>query len=149
MQLVRGLWLEPDKRWGRKIAEALMTIHLEHIWTKQKILETYANQVFLGRQSAYNIRGFGEASRVFLGEPLHDVTLPEAALLAGMIERPSYFNPFRSPQRAKERRNIVLSLMRDNAYISQSQYAQAVAAPLPLSSQSQTDAAGAPYFLIS
>lgn len=66
-----------------------MTIHLEHIWTTQKILETYANQVFLGRQAASNIRGFGEASRVLFGKPLRDITLPEAALLAGMVQRPS------------------------------------------------------------
>lgn len=147
MQLVRGLWLEPDKRWSRKLAEAMMTIHLEHIWTKQKILETYANQVFLGRQAAYNIRGFGEASRVLFGKPLRDITLPEAALLAGMVQRPSYLNPFRNPERAKERRNLVLSLMRDNACISESQYAQAISAPLLLSSHPQIDAAAAPYFL--
>lgn len=147
MQLVRGLWLEPDKRWKRKLAEALMTIHLEHIWTKQKILETYVNQVFLGRQSAYNIRGFGEASRVFFGKPLRDITLPEAALLAGMVQRPSYFNPVRNPQRTRERRDLVLSLMRENGYISESQYADAVAAPVRLSSPRETDPAGSPYFL--
>ncbi len=147
MQLVRGLWLEPDKRWGRKLAETMMTIHLEHKWTKQKILETYVNQVFLGRQAAYNIRGFGEASRVFFGKPLHEITLPEAALLAGMVQRPSYFNPFRNPQHAKERRDLVLSLMRDNGYISESQYTDAVSSPVRLSSQVQTDTVGAPYFL--
>jgi penicillin-binding protein 1B len=146
MQLVRGLWLEPDKRWKRKLAEALMTIHLEHKWTKEKIFETYVNLVFLGRQSAYNIRGFGEASRVFFGKPLRDITLPEAALLAGMVQRPSYFNPFRNRQRARERRDLVLSLMRENRYISESQYANAVATPVGLSSTPEADTA-APYFL--
>ena len=146
MQLVRGLWLEPDKRWKRKIAEALMTIHLEHKWTKQKIFETYVNQVFLGRHAAYNIRGFGEASRVFFGKPLRDITLPQAALLAGMVQRPTYFNPIRYPQRAKERRDLVLSLMRDNGYISESQYANAVSTPVDLRSTRQADTS-APYFL--
>jgi penicillin-binding protein 1B len=147
MQLVRGLWLDPDKRWRRKIAEALMTIHLEHKWTKQKIFETYVNQVFLGRQAAYNIQGFGEASRVLFGKPLRDVNLAEAALLAGMVQRPSYFNPVRNPDRAKERRDRVLSLMRENGYISEAQYQNAIAAPVHVTSQNAPDGAGAPYFL--
>ncbi|HWD99732.1 MAG TPA: transglycosylase domain-containing protein, partial [Bryobacteraceae bacterium] len=147
MQLVRGLWLDPDKRWRRKIAEAVMTVHLEHKWTKEKIFETYVNQVFLGRQAAYNIQGFGEASRVFLGKPLRDINLAEAALLAGMVQRPSYFNPFRNPDRAKERRDRVLSLMRENGYISEAQYQTAVATPVHVTPRSAPDGAGAPWFL--
>jgi penicillin-binding protein 1B len=111
MQLVRGLWLEPDKLWRRKVAEAMMTIHLEHQWTKKKIFETYVNEVYLGRQADYSVHGFGQGARMFFGKSLKDVTLPEAALLAGLVQRPSYFNPFRSPDRAKERRDLLLTMM--------------------------------------
>ena len=72
-----------------------MTIHLEHEWSKQKIFETYANQVYLGRQADYSVHGFGEGARMFFGKKLQDISLPEAALLAGLVQRPSYFNPFR------------------------------------------------------
>jgi penicillin-binding protein 1B len=65
MQLVRGLWLGPEKRWKRKFAEGMMTIYLEHKWSKEEIFETYANQVYLGRQAAYSVHGFSQASQMF------------------------------------------------------------------------------------
>jgi len=146
MQLVRGLWLEPDKRWLRKFSEAMMTIHLEQEWSKQKIFETYANQVYLGRQADYSLHGFGEGARMFFGKKLADVSLAEAALLAGMVQRPSSFNPFRYPERAQERRDLVLSLMRNNRYITDGQYEAAVQAPIRVARDSLSEAR-APYFL--
>jgi penicillin-binding protein 1B len=146
MQLVRSLWLEPDKLWMRKFAEAMMTIHLEREWSKEKILETYANEVYLGRQAAYSIRGFGQGSRIYFGKDLRDVTLPEAALLAGLVQRPSWFNPFRHPERAKERRDLVLALMRENRYISPREYEAAVAMPVRVLRDPAHEAT-APYFL--
>ena len=148
MQLVRGLWLQPEKQWKRKIAEAMMTVRLERKWSKEEIFETYANQVFLGRQSAYSIHGFAEGSEVFFGKPLRDLSIAEAALLAGMVQRPSYFNPYRHPERARERRDLVLSLMRGNGYIDAAQYRTAVDAPLTLASVAERDDSfGEPYFL--
>jgi penicillin-binding protein 1B len=146
MQLVRGLWLAPDKLWMRKLAEAMMTIHLEREWSKEKILETWANQVYLGRQAAYSIHGFGEGARMFFGKDLRDVTLPEAALLAGLVQRPSWFNPFRHTERAKERRDVVLAMMRENRYISASEYEAAIHAPVRVVSD-PSRAASAPWFL--
>jgi penicillin-binding protein 1B len=146
MQLVRGLWLEPDKLWMRKLAEAMMTIHLEREWSKEKIFETYANQVYLGRQAAYSIHGFGQGARMFFGKDLHEVTLPEAALLAGLVQRPSWFNPFRHPDRAKERRDLVLGLMHDNHYITKAAYDAAVASPVRVAGNASREAP-APYFL--
>ncbi len=119
MQLVRGLWLRPQKRWKRKIAEALMTVHLERKWSKEEILAAYANLVFLGREASYSIHGVAEASERFFGKEPRELSLPQAALLAGMIQRPSYFNPYRNPERARERRDLVLGLMRDNGYINE------------------------------
>jgi len=146
MQLVRNLWLTPRKSWTRKFAEALMTVHLEHTWSKQRIFDAYVNQVYLGRQAAYSVQGFGEASRLYFGKELRDITLPEAALLAGLVQRPSYFNPFRYSERAAQRRNLVLGLMRDNGYISAREYENASRAPV-LVSASSVSAARAPWFL--
>jgi penicillin-binding protein 1B len=132
MQLVRGLWLNPDKTWNRKLSESMMTVHLEHKWSKQEIFAAYSNQIFLGRDSAYSIHGFAEGARVYFGKDLAEITLPEAALLAGMVQRPSATNPRRWPERALQRRNRVLLLMRSNGYIAARQYNDAANAPLGL-----------------
>jgi penicillin-binding protein 1B len=148
MQLVRDLYLQPDKRWKRKISEAMMTIHLERKWSKPKIFETYANEVYLGRQAAYSIHGFAEGAELFFGKHLSDITLPEAATLAGMVQRPSYFNPYRNPNATTERRNLVLSLMRTNRYITDSEYEDAVSTPLKLTGpQIKEDPYNTSYFL--
>jgi penicillin-binding protein 1B len=148
MQLVRGLWLRPQKRWKRKIAEALMTVHLERKWSKEEILAAYANLVFLGREASYSIHGVAEASERFFGKEPRELSLPEAALLAGMIQRPSYFNPYRNPDRARDRRNLVLDLMRDNGYVTEDQYRAAVDTPLKVvASSAHADPLDAPYFL--
>ncbi|MDP9170840.1 MAG: penicillin-binding protein, partial [Acidobacteriota bacterium] len=148
MQLVRGLWLQPEKRWKRKVAEAMMTIHLERKWSKEEIFAAYGNEVFLGTQAAYSIHGFAEASQLFFGKDPRQLNLPEAALLAGMVQRPSYFNPYRNPEHAKERRDVVLALMRGNKYITDAEYEQAVATPIKLVGPSEhNDPLGAPYFL--
>jgi len=148
MQLVRGLWLHPEKRWKRKAAEAMMTIHLERKWSKKQIFTAYANQVFLGREAAYSIHGFAEASQVFFGKEPRNLNLPEAALLAGMVQRPSYFNPNRNPEHAKERRDLVLGLMRDNKYITADDYRKAVDTPLKVVKPAERkDPLGASWFL--
>ncbi len=146
MQLARGLWLEPDKSWTRKAQELLMTLHLEHKLSKQQIFEDYANQVYLGRQGTFSINGFGEGARAFFDKDLSQVTAPEAALLAGLVQRPSYLNPFRYPDRARDRRNVVLALMRDNGYLSPAAYAAAVAQPVQIASD--RSGATAPHFLV-
>ncbi len=146
MQLARGLWLTPEKTPSRKAAEALVTLHLERTLTKEQIFEYYANHVDLGRRGSFEILGFGEASQAFLGKDISRLTVAEAALLAGQIQRPSYTNPVRWPERAKARRNIVLSLMRENGYISDRDYALAVQEPVRVvgGSGESTDA---PYFV--
>ena len=133
MQLARGLWLEPDKRWLRKAEELLIALHLEEKLSKQQIFEDYANQVYLGQRGPFSINGFGEASWVYLGKEVLQLSNAEAALLAGMVQRPSYYNPYRYPERARERRDVVLAQMLENGYLTGGQYQQAVAAPLELS----------------
>lgn len=132
MQLARNLYLNPEKRWRRKFTEFLITLHLEHALTKQQIFEYYANQVFLGGYGTFTVNGFGEAAHAYFNKSLQRLDVPEAAMLAGLIQRPSYFNPFRYPDRARERRNVVLRLMRANRYISDAELDAAVASPLTL-----------------
>src|SRR5579884_311249 len=146
MQLARNLYLDPAKRWRRKLSEVLITIHLERTLSKEKIFEYYANQVYLGHRGPFDVNGFGEAARVYFNKDAARLTLPEAATLAGMIQRPSYFDPFRSPDRVIERRNIVLELMKQNGYITPQQCEAAQAAPLGVH-PGQPAAASTQYFL--
>ena len=146
MQLARGIWLEPDKKWKRKIAELMLTLHLEHTLTKQQIFTYYANQVYLGRRGTFSINGFGEAARAYFDKDISQLSVPEAALLAGLVQRPSYYNPFRYPDRAVERRNVVLRLMLENGFLNRTQYSSAAAEPLKLSPGGM-DAVDAQYFL--
>jgi penicillin-binding protein 1B len=130
MQLARNFWLEPEKRWKRKIEEFLLTMHLEEKLSKQQIFEYYANQVYLGRRGTFSINGFGEGARSYFGKDLPQLTVAEAALLAGIVQRPSYYNPYRYPERARERRNLVLGLMRQNGYLTEQTWRAAVEAPV-------------------
>ncbi len=132
MQLARNLWLARDKNWKRKMREALITFHLERKLSKQEIFEDYCNAVYLGGQGTFSISGFGEAARAYFNKDIQQLNLTESAMLAGLIQRPSYLNPFRNPGRVLERRNLVLALMRENKYITRAEYQAAMAAPLGL-----------------
>ena len=145
-QLARNLWLEPDKRWTRKMAELLITLRLEQTLSKQQIFEDYANQTYLGRRGSFSINGFGEAAEAYFGKDIRQLTLPEAATLAGMIQRPGYYNPYRNPDRVLERRNLVLSLMRQNDDIGDREYGLAVESPLNLA-KGAAQSPDAPYFV--
>ncbi len=147
MQLAGMLFLDrSDRTWSRKIPELLITLHLEQKLTKQKIFEYYANQVPLGHRGSFGIRGFGEAAQVYFGKDLNHLTIAEAATIAGLIQQPSYSNPFRWPERARTRRNIVLKMMRDNKYIDENAYESAAESPLALAKHS-TESTDAPYFV--
>ena len=145
-QLARNLWLDSRKTWTRKFDELLITIHLERKLTKPKIFEYYANQVDLGRRGSFAIRGFGEAAQAYFGKDIRQLTLPEAATLAGLIQEPSFRNPVRWPERAKARRNVVLKRMLENGYVSESQYEAAIQVPMVTARQG-IESADAPYFV--
>jgi penicillin-binding protein 1B len=146
MQLARGIWLEPDKKWKRKFAEFMLTLHLERALTKQQIFAAYANQVYLGRRGTFSINGFGEAAHAYFDKDISQLTLPESALLAGLVQRPSYYNPFRYPDRALARRNLVLRMMLANGRLNSDQYASAASAPVKVSAGSM-DGMNSQYFL--
>ena len=130
MQLARGFWLEPEKRWKRKLKELAITLHMERRLTKQQIFEYYANQVYLGRRDTFTISGFAEGARTYFNKDLSQIDTGEAAFLAGIVQRPGYYNPARNPERARSRRDLVLRLMRRNGYLSDAQYQSALAQPL-------------------
>ena len=146
MQLARGFFLTPEKKIKRKIIEIVITFQLEHRFTKKQIFELYANQINLGQRGSFAINGFGEASQAYLGKDVRQLDLAESALLAGMIQRPNYFSPFRHPERAIERRNLVLDAMVETGAITKQQAEQAQSEALHLSTSS-VDASEAPYFV--
>ncbi len=145
-QLARMFFLDQDKRWTRKLAEMIITLQLEQKLTKNEIFEDYANQIYLGMRGTFRIHGFGEAAEAYLGKDLSQINLPEAAELAGLIQRPAYFDPFHHPDRMKERRNVVLGLMRSNDFITDQDYALAIDAPLTVA-RGASQSAEAPYFV--
>jgi penicillin-binding protein 1B len=146
MQLARSLWLDSRKNWKRKITESLITLVLEIKLSKKEIFEYYSNHIYLGEHETFGIHGFGEAARVYFNKDIAQITLPEAALLAGIIQRPSFFDPVRHPERGMARRNLVLSMMRLNGSITADQEKAAAAAPIAISAQT-AEHGDAPYFL--
>jgi penicillin-binding protein 1B len=104
--------------WKRKAAEAMITLQLEQRMSKEQIFEHYCNFIDLGWRRSFAVQGFGEAAAVHFGKDIRELTVEEAALLAGMVQGPNLYNPFRNPERSVQRRNMILGLMRDNDYIS-------------------------------
>jgi penicillin-binding protein 1B len=146
MQTARMFFLNQDKSWRRKAAEVIITLQLEQKLSKQDIFEYYANQVDLGWRGTFHIVGLAQASEAYLGKELNSINLPEAAEIAGMIQRPGYFDPFRHPDRLRDRRNIVLLLMRQNNVIGDRDYELAIEAPLTVTKTGSTSVE-APYFV--
>jgi penicillin-binding protein 1B len=146
MQLSRGFFLTPEKTIKRKLTEMLIAMDLEQKFSKQQIFQMYANEVPLGQRGTYSIMGVGEASRAYFNKDVKNLTLPECALLAGIIQRPSYLSPYRHPERALERRNLVLDSMVETGAITRDQAEQAKATPLKLAPPN-VEASDAPYFV--
>jgi len=131
-QLVKNFFLTPEKSLKRKVMEQTMALVLERRATKDEILELYLNDIPLGQRGSFGIRGVSEAARLFFGKDLSNVSLAEAATIAGVIQSPSALNPFNNPARCRERRNVVLQAMADSGYIAQEAADQASAEPLTL-----------------
>jgi penicillin-binding protein 1B len=147
MQLSRGFFLNPeDKTVKRKLTEMLISEEMERKFTKQQIFEFYGNWVNLGQRGSFAISGFAEASRSYFNKDLKDITLPEAALLAGIIQGPSRLSPYRHPERALERRNLVLDSMVETRAITREQADKAKATPLKLAPPN-VESSDAPYFV--
>jgi penicillin-binding protein 1B len=146
MQLSRGFFLTPEKTVKRKLTEMLIAEEMEQKFSKQQIFEFYANWVPLGQRGSFAISGLAEASQAYFNKNIKDLTLPEEALLAGLIQRPSYLSPYRHPERALERRNLVLEAMVETHAIKKEDAEKAKAAPLKLAPPN-VEASDAPYFV--
>jgi penicillin-binding protein 1B len=146
-QLVKNLLLTNDPTYERKATEAFMSVILETRLTKQEIFTLYANQIYLGQQSGVSIYGVGEASQVYFGKDVSQLSLEEAAFLAAIIRSPNRYNPYKNLEKVTERRNQVLDSMLEAGEISPQQNAQARLAKLEMKKiSSKKDLQGMPYF---
>ena len=145
-QLVKNLFLNPERTFRRKLTEALMAVLLEARYNKKEILEAYLNEIYLGQNGAVQIIGVEQASQVYFGKHVTYLTLPEAATLAGMIRSPNVLSPLKYPERVKPRRDTVLQLMHDQQMISDVEYETSVASPLTVTRFPKTSRS-APFFV--
>jgi penicillin-binding protein 1B len=129
-QLVKNFYLTADRTLRRKLTEMVMAVLLEIHYSKEEILETYLNEVYLGQDGNRAIHGFGLACSFFFDKPLEQISISEAALLVGLLRGPAYYNPRRHPQRALERRNLVLAKMAEAGFITNEHLLAARRAPL-------------------
>ncbi|BBO74517.1 penicillin-binding protein [Desulfosarcina widdelii] len=141
-QLAKTLFLTPEKTLGRKIKEALLAIQLERRYTKGELLALYLNQIYLG-SGAYGVES---AARLFFGIPASRMNLAQCALIAGLPQAPSRFSPLVNPDLARKRRNLVLTIMRSQGIVNETQYRQAISEPVTVGSPQRVQGS-APYFL--
>ena len=146
MQLAKLLFVADNRTFTYKVSQILVAFHLEHRFTKQEIFQIYANEIPLGQRGSFSINGFGEASQIYFGKDVGQLDLAESALLAGLIQSPSWLNPYRHGDRAIERRNVVLDSMVVTGAITNEQAEAAKAEKLNLTPTS-VDAGEAPYFV--
>lgn len=146
-QLVKNFYLTRERHLRRKAQEAIMSVLLEIHYSKSEILETYINEVFLGQSGVRAIHGFGLASHHYFRQPLRELEPRKIALLIGLVKGPSYFNPWRYPERAKARRAVVLGVMFQEQLIDEETYQQALKSPLGIVEDSNTSLVSYPAFV--
>ena len=142
MQLARNLFLSPDRSFHRKIQEALLAMQIERRFTKEQILTLYANQIYLG----HGVYGFEAASEFYFSKPAKQLTLPEAAMIAGLPKSPVFYSPINHPDRALHRRNLVIDAMLEDGKITTREADQARNTPLGLNLAHDPNSL-APYFV--
>ncbi|AVP58713.1 penicillin-binding protein 1A [Pulveribacter suum] len=141
MQVARNVYLSSEKTFTRKIYEILLTFKLEHLLSKNQILEIYMNQIYLGNR-AY---GFAAAAETYFGKPLKSISIAEAAMLAGLPKAPSAYNPISNPKRARMRQLYIIERMQENGFISAQDALEAKAEPIRLRSPSDNTRIHAEY----
>lgn len=146
-QLAKSLWLSRRRTLSRKAAEALLALALERRYPKHRILEAYLNEIYLGQDGRRAIHGVGRAAVHYFGKDVSELTLPEAATLAGSIRAPSLYDPFRNPGAARARRDRVLREMAAQARIGEGELREALAAPVGTRRSSGAERRRAPWFV--
>jgi len=146
-QLVKNFYLSPERTLKRKVNEAFMAMLIELHYDKDEILEAYLNEVNLGQNGNYSINGYGLASQFYFGLPLRELNISQQAFLVGLVQGPSLYNPWRNPETAKRRRDIVLNNMLVMGYLTQEQYETEKARPLNVITRPTLGPARFPDFL--
>lgn len=145
-QLVKNFFLTPERTLRRKLQEALMALIVEARYSKRQILQSYLNEIYLGRRGATSIHGVGEASGFLFGKSVENLHPGESALIAAIIQSPNRLSPHRNPEKATERRNLVLELMRKQGRLDLDAFNRARSAPIDVAAPLD-DAGDARYFL--
>ncbi len=146
-QFVKNYFLTPERTWRRKLTDAYMSILLEKRLSKRQIFELYCNDVYLGQRGSFSIVGVGEAAEAYFDKSVRDLSLGEAAMIAGIITAPNRLTPLRYPARAQARRDLVLDLMAEYDMISPAERNEAKAKPLDVKPTSIMNYSDAPYFV--
>lgn len=146
-QLVKNFYLTNERSLTRKATEAMMALLLELHYDKNEILEAYLNEVFLGQDGQRAVHGFGLASQYLFSQPLAELKLHQVALMVGMVKGPSYYNPRRFPERALERRNLVLDVLAEQGVVPADQVAAAKLKPLGVTQRGSLADSSFPGFL--
>lgn len=137
-QLIKNLYLTPERTFRRKAWEAVMAIILDARYPKEQILAAYLNEIYLGQYGSVQIVGVEQASQTFFGKRAINLNLSEAATIAGVIKSPNYYNPLRHPERARERRDTILALMLETGHITQQEHDATVAQELVVNQYPRT-----------
>lgn len=146
-QLVKNLYLSREQTLWRKANEALMALVLDYRFSKNEILETYLNEVYFGQDLGSAVHGIGLASRLYFGKQVEELDAADIALLVGVIKGPSYYDPRRYPERAQQRRDLILQLMFNNDLISQTEYLRSVNQPIIPPGSGRLVTANLPHYM--
>lgn len=131
-QLAKNIFLSSERTLWRKLREAYIALIIDYRYSKDRILEGYLNEVYLGQSGGEAIHGFGLASRLYFGQPIQELRIDQLAMLVGMVKGPSYYNPIRYPERARDRRDLVLRLMMQQGILTSDQFENAASRPLDI-----------------
>lgn len=146
-QLVKNYFLTNERSYSRKLKEIFMAISMNHRYNKDQILEAYMNEIYLGQNGNAGIYGFGLASYFYFGVPVAELSLDQMALLVGLIKGPSYYDPWRHPEKALERRNTVLAVLRNRGHISSERFESESQKPLNVIARGQLNYSKTPAFM--
>ncbi|HIF9212581.1 TPA: penicillin-binding protein 1B [Photobacterium damselae] len=145
-QLAKNLFLSRERSLWRKIREAYIAVILDYRYSKDRILEAYLNEVYMGQNGGKEVHGFALGARLYFGRPVQELAPEQLAMLVGMVKGPSQFNPWRHPERTRERRDLVLRLLMDNDIISGQEYELAASKPLGVQKAPQIATRQPAYF---
>lgn len=145
-QLAKNMFLSRDRTLVRKAKEAYMALIIDYRYSKDQILEAYVNEVYLGQSNGQPVHGFPLGARLYFGRPIEELRTDQLAMLVGMVKGPSYYNPWRYPERIKDRRDVVLKSMMEQGKINSSQYVYYVSKPLDIREKANLTTRQPAYF---